>query len=53
LSDKRRPVSNSRRLSDLITLKRHGRWRSGASVLEYLEEGHQFKDSAATLLFDF
>ena len=37
----------------LITLKRHGRWRSGASVLEYLEEGRQFKDSAAKLLFDF
>lgn len=37
----------------LIALKRHGRWRSGNSVLEYLEEGRRFKDSAASLLFDF
>ena len=37
----------------LITLKSHGRWRSGASVLEYIEEGRRFKDSAAKLLFDF
>lgn len=37
----------------LVTLKRHGRWRSGNSVLEYIEEGRRFKDSAASLLFDF
>lgn len=37
----------------LITLKQHGRWRSGSSVLEYIEEGRRFKDSAAKLLFDF
>ncbi|WP_423063563.1 site-specific integrase [Candidiatus Paracoxiella cheracis] len=37
----------------LITLKQHGRWRSGNSVLEYIEEGRRFKDSAAQLLFDF
>lgn len=37
----------------LMTLKSHGRWRSGASVLEYIEEGRRFKDSAAKLLFDF
>lgn len=37
----------------LTTLKQHGRWRSGNSVLEYIEEGRRFKDSAARLLFDF
>ncbi|WP_423064299.1 site-specific integrase [Candidiatus Paracoxiella cheracis] len=37
----------------LMTLKQHGRWRSGNSVLEYIEEGRRFKDSAAKLLFDF
>ncbi len=37
----------------LITLKQHGRWRSGASVLEYIEEGRRFKDSASNLLYDF
>ncbi len=34
-------------------LQRHGRWKSGVTVLEYIEEGRQFQDAAANMLFDF
>ncbi len=43
----------ARRGASLAALKRHGRWRSTASVLEYIEEGRQFTDSAVNLLFEF
>ena len=34
-------------------LQKHGRWKSGATVLEYIEAGRQFQDAAANMLFDF
>lgn len=34
-------------------LQRHGRWKSGVTVLEYIEAGRQFQDAAANMLFDF
>lgn len=34
-------------------LQRHGRWQSGATVLEYIEAGRQFEDCAANRLLDF
>lgn len=43
----------ARQGAPLVILKRHGRWRSAASVLEYIEEGRRFKDSAAQFLFEF
>ena len=34
-------------------LQRHGRWKSGATVLEYIEAGRRFQDCAANKLFSF
>ena len=43
----------SRLGASLPSIKRHGRWRSTKTVLEYIEAGRQFKDSAVNLLFEF
>ena len=37
----------------LPAIKRHGRWRSTKTVLEYIEAGRQFADSAVNVLFEF
>lgn len=34
-------------------LQKHGRWKSGAMVLEYIDDAKQFEASAASLLNDF
>lgn len=37
----------------LAAIQRHGRWQSTQTVLEYVEAGRQFQDSAVHVLFDF
>jgi len=34
-------------------IQRHGRWKSTKTVVEYIEAGRQFVDSAVNVLFDF
>jgi len=36
----------------LAAIKKHGRWKSTKMVIEYIEAGRQFKDSAVNVLFD-
>jgi len=43
----------SRLGASMPAIKRHGRWRSTKTVLEYIDAGRQFKDSAVNLLFEF
>jgi len=39
--------------ASLPAIQRHGRWRSTKTVLEYIEAGRQFADSAVNVLFEF
>lgn len=39
--------------ASMPSIQRHGRWRSTKVVLEYIEAGRQFADSAVNVLFDF
>lgn len=39
--------------SSLPAIQRHGRWRCTKTVLEYIEAGREFKDSAVNVLFEF
>ena len=39
--------------ASLAAIQRHGRWRSTDMVLEYIEAGRQFADSAVNVLFEF
>jgi len=34
-------------------IQRHGRWKSTRTVVEYIEAGRQFADSAVNVLFEF
>ncbi|MEK6731899.1 MAG: site-specific integrase [Pseudomonadota bacterium] len=43
----------SRLGASMPAIQRHGRWRSTKTVLEYIEAGRQFADSAVNVLFDF
>jgi len=43
----------SRLGASMPAIQRHGRWRSTKTVLEYIEAGRQFSDSAVNVLFDF
>ena len=42
----------ARRGASLPSIQRHGRWRSTKVVLEYIEAGRQFHDSAVNVLFE-
>jgi site-specific recombinase XerD len=39
--------------ASMPSIQRHGRWRSTKTVVEYIEAGRQFVDSAVNVLFDF
>ena len=39
--------------ASMPAIQRHGRWRSTKTVLEYIEAGRQFQDSAVNVLFEF
>jgi len=39
--------------ASMPAIQRHGRWRSTKTVLEYIEAGRQFTDSAVNVLFEF
>lgn len=39
--------------ANLPAIQRHGRWRCTRTVLEYIEAGREFTDSAVNVLFDF
>jgi len=43
----------AQRGASIAALKRHGRWRSTRTVLEYIDEGRQFQDSAINTLYNF
>jgi len=43
----------SRLGASMPAIQRHGRWRSTKTVLEYIEAGRQFTDSAVNVLFEF
>lgn len=43
----------SRLGASMPAIQRHGRWRSTKIVLEYIEAGRQFSDSAVNVLFKF
>ena len=37
----------------MAAIQRHGRWQCTRTVIEYIEAGRQFTDSAVKVLFDF
>lgn len=39
--------------ASMPAIQRHGRWRTTRTVVEYIEAGRQFADSAVKVLFDF
>jgi len=39
--------------ASMPSIQRHGRWKSTKTVVEYIEAGRQFADSAVNVLFDF
>ncbi len=39
--------------ASLPAIQRHGRWRCTKTVLEYIEAGREFSDSAVNVLFNF
>jgi integrase len=39
--------------ASMPAIQRHGRWRSTKTVIEYIEAGRQFADSAVNVLFEF
>jgi integrase len=43
----------SRLGASMPAIQRHGRWRSTQTVLEYIEAGRQFTDSAVNVLFEY
>ncbi len=46
-------TESSRLGAPLAAIKQHGRWKSTKIVIEYIEAGRQFEDSAVSVLFDF
>ena len=45
-------TESTRLCASMPSIQRHGRWRSTRTVVEYIEAGRQFADSAANVLFD-
>lgn len=39
--------------ASMPAIQRHGRWKSTKTVVEYIESGRQFSDSAVNVLFDW
>ena len=39
--------------ASMPAIQRHGRWKSTRTVVEYIEAGRQFADSAVNVLFEF
>ena len=39
--------------ASLPSIKHHGRWRTTRTVIEYIEAGRKFEDSAVKVLFEF
>ena len=44
-------TESSRLGASMPAIKRHGRWRSAKTVVEYIEAGRQFADSAVKVMF--
>lgn len=42
----------ARKGASMPAIQRHGRWKSTRTVIEYIEAGRQFADSAVNVLFD-
>ena len=42
----------ARKGASMPAIQRHGRWRSVKTVVEYIEAGRKFADSAANVLID-
>jgi hypothetical protein len=38
--------------ASMATIQKHGRWKSTQTVLEYIEAGREFSDSAVNVLFN-
>lgn len=43
----------ARKGASMAAIQRHGRWRSTKMVIEYIEDGRQFEDSAVKVLFEY
>lgn len=43
----------ARKGASMPAIQRHGRWKSTRTVIEYIEAGRQFSDSAVNCLFEF
>ena len=43
----------ARKGASMVSIKNHGRWESTKTVIEYIEQGRQYADSAAKVLFEF
>lgn len=39
--------------ASMASIQKHGRWKSTKTVLEYIEAGRKFEDSALNVLYDF
>ena len=42
----------ARKGASMPAIQKHGRWKSTQTVLEYIEAGREFKDSAVNVLFE-
>lgn len=45
-------TESARRGASMPAIQRHGRWKSTKTVIEYIEAGREFSDSAVNVLFD-
>ena len=43
----------ARKGASMVSIKNHGRWESTKTIIEYIEQGRQYADSAAKVLFQF
>ena len=39
--------------ASMPSIQKHGRWKSTRTVVEYVEAGRRFEDSAVNVLFEF
>jgi hypothetical protein len=44
-------TESARNGASMPAIQRHGRWKSMQTVLEYIEAGREFSDSAVNVLF--
>ncbi len=46
-------TESARRGASMPAIQKHGRWKTTSTVVEYVEAGRAFDDSAAKVLYDF